>query len=72
VEAPRFHHQHLPDIVYAEPGTFSEDTRLLLERMGYTIEKREHLGMAAAVMRYADGWFTGWADGVGGGAGTGW
>jgi len=53
------------------PHSFA-DTRLLLERMGYTIEIRDHLGMVAVVMRYADGWFTGWADGVGGGAGTGW
>ena len=37
VDAPRFHHQWLPDVVYAEPYAFSPDTRKLLESMGYKV-----------------------------------
>ncbi len=36
VDAPRFHHQYLPDILYLEPG-FSADTIAALRAMGYTI-----------------------------------
>jgi gamma-glutamyltranspeptidase / glutathione hydrolase len=36
VDAPRFHHQFLPDILYLEPG-FSADTVAALRAMGYTI-----------------------------------
>ena len=38
VNAPRFHHQWLPDKVLAEPWCFSPDTRALLETMGHAIE----------------------------------
>ena len=37
VDAPRFHHQWLPDTIFAEPYAFSPDTQKLLEGMGYTI-----------------------------------
>ena len=37
VDAPRFHHQWLPDSVFAEPYAFSPDTQRLLEGMGYKI-----------------------------------
>jgi gamma-glutamyltranspeptidase/glutathione hydrolase len=36
VDAPRFHHQYLPDILYLEPG-FSADTIAALRAMGYTV-----------------------------------
>jgi gamma-glutamyltranspeptidase / glutathione hydrolase len=37
VDAPRFHHQYLPDVVYVEPG-FPEQTLQALKAMGYTIK----------------------------------
>jgi gamma-glutamyltranspeptidase/glutathione hydrolase len=37
VDAPRFHHQWLPDVVFAEPYAFSPDTQKRLEGMGYKI-----------------------------------
>jgi gamma-glutamyltranspeptidase/glutathione hydrolase len=37
VDAPRFHHQYLPDVVYVEPG-FPPATLSALRGMGYTIE----------------------------------
>jgi gamma-glutamyltranspeptidase / glutathione hydrolase len=36
VDAPRFHHQYQPDILYLEPG-FSPDTITALRAMGYTV-----------------------------------
>jgi gamma-glutamyltranspeptidase/glutathione hydrolase len=37
VDAPRFHHQYLPDVVYVEPG-FPPATLNALRGMGYSIE----------------------------------
>ncbi len=36
VDAPRFHHQFLPDTVYVEPG-FNPSTVAALQAMGYTV-----------------------------------
>jgi gamma-glutamyltranspeptidase / glutathione hydrolase len=38
--APRFHMQWLPDLIYMEPGAFSPNTIKILQRMGYHF----HLG----------------------------
>jgi gamma-glutamyltranspeptidase/glutathione hydrolase len=40
VDAPRFHHQYLPDMLYLEPG-FSEQTRSALTAMGYSLLVRD-------------------------------
>jgi gamma-glutamyltranspeptidase / glutathione hydrolase len=40
VNAPRFHHQWLPDVINLEPA-FSPDTLRLLEQMGYKVEAGE-------------------------------
>lgn len=37
VDAPRFHHQYLPDVLYLEPG-FSDDTIADLRARGYTVK----------------------------------
>ena len=37
VDAPRFHHQYLPDTLYLEPG-FSADTIDRLRAMGYSVQ----------------------------------
>ncbi len=37
VDAPRFHHQYLPDKLYLESG-FSEATVAALRAMGYTVD----------------------------------
>jgi gamma-glutamyltranspeptidase / glutathione hydrolase len=50
VDAPRFHHQWLPDEVYAEPYAFSPDTRRLLEAMGYKIVVQAPWGAAEVVV----------------------
>jgi gamma-glutamyltranspeptidase / glutathione hydrolase len=40
VDAPRFHHQYLPDKVYLEPG-FSDTTMAGLEALGYKLDGGE-------------------------------
>ncbi|HEX5236496.1 MAG TPA: gamma-glutamyltransferase [Silvibacterium sp.] len=40
VDAPRFHHQYLPDDVYLEPG-FPAATLDALRAMGYTVNVEE-------------------------------
>jgi gamma-glutamyltranspeptidase / glutathione hydrolase len=41
VDAPRFHHQYLPDIVYLEPG-FPASTVSALQAMHYTVDVGQH------------------------------
>jgi gamma-glutamyltranspeptidase/glutathione hydrolase len=40
VNAPRFHHQHLPDVVYYEPAGLPEDVVAELGRRGHVLEER--------------------------------
>jgi gamma-glutamyltranspeptidase/glutathione hydrolase len=45
VNAARFHHQWMPDVIEIEPTGISPDTVGILERMGHKIEKsREYWG----------------------------
>ena len=41
VDAPRFHHQYLPDILYLEPG-FPSNTVTALRAMQYTVRVSQH------------------------------
>ena len=38
VTLPRYHHQYLPDKIFAEPDAFTADEVAALEAMGYTVE----------------------------------
>jgi gamma-glutamyltranspeptidase/glutathione hydrolase len=49
VDAPRLHHQWLPDVLYAEPFALSPDTRALLEQMGYQIQEQKPSGAVALI-----------------------
>jgi gamma-glutamyltranspeptidase/glutathione hydrolase len=49
VNAPRLHHQWLPDVLYAEPFALSPDTRVLLEQMGYRIKEEKPSGAVALI-----------------------
>ena len=44
VDAPRIHHQWLPDTVYVERFALSADTRALLEQRGYQLHRQRALG----------------------------
>ncbi|RYZ16501.1 MAG: gamma-glutamyltransferase, partial [Chitinophagaceae bacterium] len=43
INAPKFHHQWLPDVLYVEKG-FPADVRARLEAMGYKLEERGQIG----------------------------
>jgi len=49
VDAPRLHHQWLPDVLFAEPFAVSPDTRALLEQMGYRIQEQKPWGAVALI-----------------------
>jgi gamma-glutamyltranspeptidase/glutathione hydrolase len=48
VNKPKFHHQWLPDLVFVEPD-FSATTRKELEKMGYKIAERGHIGRTEVI-----------------------
>ena len=50
VDAPRIHHQWLPDTIFAEPFALSADTKAALEAMGYTIREQTPWGAAALIV----------------------
>jgi gamma-glutamyltranspeptidase/glutathione hydrolase len=60
VDAPRLHHQWMPDVLKIERG-FSPDTVALLKARGHTIEFENTQGEVAAI-RVGDGWLEGSAD----------
>ena len=60
VDAPRLHHQWMPDVLRLERG-FSPDTVALLKARGHTVEMENQQGEVAAI-RVQDGWLEGDAD----------
>jgi gamma-glutamyltranspeptidase/glutathione hydrolase len=50
VDAPRIHHQFLPDIVYLERFALSPDTQRLLEQRGYRFAEGRRWGLAEAIL----------------------
>jgi gamma-glutamyltranspeptidase/glutathione hydrolase len=57
VDAPRIHHQWLPDELQVEPGGFSPDTLSLLSFQGYHLKRlisplwgNQYLGDAQAIL----------------------
>lgn len=55
VSAPRFHHQWLPDEIYAEQGALDKETRSRLEKKGYKIKDRGPMGRVDAIFINAEG-----------------
>ncbi len=51
VNAPRVHHQWLPDELFAETRALSPDTRRLLEAMGHKVTEQAPWGAVAAILR---------------------
>jgi len=79
IDAPRFHHQWLPDQIYWEAFDFQTDTRNALEKMGHVFREKpgfsdsDSLGDAHGVMIDAQtGMRMGASDPRRGGAAVGW
>ena len=49
IDAPRLHHQMLPDTVYIERFALSADTRALLEQRGYSFTESAPFGVAEGI-----------------------
>jgi len=50
VDAPRFHHQWLPDTVMVEPGYLTTETQAKLEAMGYSFHPISAIGADEAIL----------------------
>jgi gamma-glutamyltranspeptidase/glutathione hydrolase len=73
VNAPRVHHQHLPDQIYYEPGGLEPSTVLRLRAMGHLLVERPDLsGDAQLILVREDGALSGWSDPRRGGRAVGW
>ena len=72
IDAPRFHHQWLPDEIKHEPFAFSPDTRKKLRAMGYTMKKTNQIGSAAGIQSATEGLISGYYDGRGYGVALGY
>ncbi len=63
INAPRVHHQHLPDQIFYEPGGLSPEVVATLEAMGHTmVERGDVSGDAQAIVVLPDGTLTAWSD----------
>jgi gamma-glutamyltranspeptidase/glutathione hydrolase len=61
VDAKRFHHQWLPDVVYTETDVFDLETQKKLEQKGYKLMPRGSIGRVDAILKTKKG-YQGGAD----------
>lgn len=61
IDAPKFHHQWLPDLLYYEENTFSKKQLRFIKELGYTFKPRGPIGRVDAVL-IKDGKLYGGAD----------
>ena len=72
VEAPRIHHQHLPDQIFHEPGGLAPETVAALEALGHTVVEAGRLQADIQMILVEDGKLTSWSDPRRGGAARGY
>jgi gamma-glutamyltranspeptidase/glutathione hydrolase len=56
LNAPRFHMQHLPDVVSHEKDGVTPELVKALTGMGYTLKERGHIADAMVIGRVPGGW----------------
>jgi gamma-glutamyltranspeptidase / glutathione hydrolase len=57
MEAPRVHHQHLPDVLYHEKGALDDAEIAQLKAMGHAVQERPgSVGSANSILRVGDVW----------------
>jgi gamma-glutamyltranspeptidase/glutathione hydrolase len=56
LNAPRFHMQHLPDVVAHEKDGLTPDLEKALGAMGYTFKERGHIADAMVIGKVPGGW----------------
>lgn len=64
VDAPRFHHQWLPDLIRFEPNSFPKDSLNYLEEKGYVVEEKKStiIGKVDGIRILPNGKLEGGAD----------
>ena len=62
VDAPRFHHQWLPDEIAVENDTFTPDVKEILTGMGHKISRRSSIGKVEGIRITDQGKLEGGAD----------
>ncbi|TRZ45305.1 gamma-glutamyltransferase [Robertkochia solimangrovi] len=62
VNAPRFHHQWLPDLITIEKDGFDNETISGLKEIGYTIKETRSIGRVDAILILENGKLEGGAD----------
>jgi len=64
VNAPRFHHQWLPDVIMMEPNSFPRETVNALQQKGYAINEKDApvIGKVDGILILPDGTLEGGAD----------
>ena len=72
IDAGRFHHQWLPDVIAYERFAFSPDTLLHLVGRGYTLHERRRIGFAVGIQRMNNGILAGYSDRRGDGVAVGY
>lgn len=72
VAAKKFHHQWLPDEVYAEEGALDSLTLIKLKAKGYHILVRGQIGRVDAILKTKWGYYQGGADPRGDDKALGW
>lgn len=62
INAPRFHHQWLPDILFYETDRIDSASAEMLDKMGHKLKQRGSIGSANAILISKDGIKSGGAD----------
>jgi len=72
VNAPRVHHQHLPDQIFYEANGLTPATVAALEAMGHTVVERDGISGDVQAILIVDGVLTAWSDPRRGGVAIGY